>query len=296
MVVKYGCVLNRERPRYGSINQVSFVYKMNNHTSKNFIFLAGLHRSGTSLLHEIIKGHARISGFENTGVPEDEGQHLQTVYNPGIVYGGAGKFAFNTESHMDETHELATESSAQELMRQWSNYYDMDCEYLVEKSPPNIVRLRFLQKLFPQSKFVVILRHPIAVSYATQKWSKTSIPSLIDHTLVAYEKFLADMKYIDSLFVLRYEEFVQNPQDKLDEIFDFIGMDSVKVNQTVNADVNEKYFNTWEKNRASFVHRIFNRIPASYEPRAKQCGYSLANYRELQAVDWLGIKKIELQS
>ena len=35
---------------------------------------------------------------------------------------------------------------------------------LVEKSPPNIVRMRYLQALFPRASFVMILRHPVVVA------------------------------------------------------------------------------------------------------------------------------------
>ena len=154
---------------------------------KKFIFLAGMHRSGTSLLHEIIRGHDHISGFSDTGVPEDEGQHLQSVYEPAIAFGGPGKFAFDQRSYMDEVHPLATGENAQKIYEEWSPHYDLSCPYLIEKSPPNLIRTRFLQKLYPNSKFIVILRHPLAISYATEKWSKTSISSLLDHTLRAYE-------------------------------------------------------------------------------------------------------------
>ena len=34
---------------------------------------------------------------------------------------------------------------------------------LVEKSPPNLVRTRFLQALFPDARQIVVTRHPIAV-------------------------------------------------------------------------------------------------------------------------------------
>ena len=125
---------------------------------KNFVFLAGLHRSGTSLLHEIIRGHPEISGLVGTGAPEDEGQHLQSVYEPASSFGGPGKFVFDPRSHMDESHPLATRENAKIIFKQWSQYFDLSCKYLVEKSPPNIVRTRFLQKLFPGSKFILICR------------------------------------------------------------------------------------------------------------------------------------------
>lgn len=146
---------------------------------KIFIFIAGLHRSGTSLLHDIMKTHPSVSGFSETGVPKDEGQHLQSVYQTAMAFGGPGKFVFDPRAYMNESHPLATHENAKVIFEQWRQYFDLSYRYLIEKSPPNIIRTRFLQKLFPRSKFIVILRHPLAVSYATKKWSRTSIASLL---------------------------------------------------------------------------------------------------------------------
>ena len=112
-------------------------------TNKSFIFLAGHHRSGTSLLHEIIRKHPLVSGFSKTGVPEDEGQHLQSVFEPAQKYGGPGKYIFNKNSYMDENHDLAIEMSAKAIMEQWEQHYDFECPNYIEKSPPNSIRTRF---------------------------------------------------------------------------------------------------------------------------------------------------------
>ena len=68
---------------------------MANLKKHKFIFICGLHRSGTSLLYKILKSQKNISGMENTGVIEDEGQHLQTVFNAANKHGGPGKFGFD---------------------------------------------------------------------------------------------------------------------------------------------------------------------------------------------------------
>ncbi len=70
------------------------------------IFIIGLHRSGTTALAEILSSHDLISGFKNTNVPKDEGQHLQTVYPTGKMQGGPGKFGFNNESYLNESSKL----------------------------------------------------------------------------------------------------------------------------------------------------------------------------------------------
>jgi len=255
---------------------------------KHFIFLAGLHRSGTSLLHEIIRDHPSVSGFLNTDAPEDEGQHLQNVYEPASTYGGPGKFIFDNRSYMNELHSLASNESAIKIFDQWSQYYDTSREYLIEKSPPNLIRLRFLQKLYPASKFIVILRHPLAVGYATQKWSKTSIKSLVVHSLMGYERFLKDLPFLNSVYVLRYEDFVVEPQSTLDSICKFLGLDSLCITQMIRTDINEKYFAIWSKNRESLINKLLFKVTPELECRANIFGYSLHKYNELLPTSILG--------
>ena len=83
-----------------------------------FVFLAGLHRSGTTLLARLLAAHPEISGFSGTGVPADEGQHLQSVYPAAKEYGGPGRFGFAPESHLTEASPLA--SMAPRRYRRWS--------------------------------------------------------------------------------------------------------------------------------------------------------------------------------
>lgn len=158
----------------------------------------------------------------------------------------------------------------------------------MEKSPPNITKTRFLQKLFPNSKFILILRHPLAVSYATQKWSKTSIKSLLEHSILAYEILFKDLEFIDSAYILRYEEFVRDPQAMIEDIYSYLGLDPIRITRDVRINVNNQYFARWGKDRKNILHRILNRVSPELEDRANQFGYSINNYNELAPVPWLG--------
>lgn len=251
---------------------------INNH----FIFLTGLHRSGTSLLHSLLREHPDISGFANTGVPEDEGQHLQTVVKTAKHFGGPGKFAFRHEAYMNEYHTLATKKNAQKILLEWKEYFDLSCKFLIEKSPPTIIRTRFFQKLFPKSRFIILLRHPLVVAYATQKWSKTSIISLLNHTLYAYKIFFNDLSHLNSFHIIRYEDLVQEPQNQIDNILNWLDINICPINQKVNPKVNEKYFKMWENDRGSMfadLHDKDNQI-ARYDKEMRRFGYSINNYRE----------------
>lgn len=256
---------------------------------KTYIFIAGHHRSGTSLVHQIMRSHNDISGFSKSGVPQDEGQHLQTVYKAAKAYGGPGKYIFNPESYMDENHILATPSMAKKIQSEWASYYDSNCDFYVEKSPPNLIRSRFLQALFPQSKFVVILRHPLVVSYATKKWTKKiPIETLLDHTLLGYEIFMKDLVNLKSVYVLRYEDFVQNPQEEIDRIYQFIGVDTKPINKNVKQDINNKYFSKWLDERSKPENRAIYPVPNDLEKRINKWGYSLEDFSELRECSLLG--------
>ncbi len=139
---------------------------------KRFVFVGGLHRSGTTLLARCLAGHPDISGFAGTGAKEDEGQHLQTVYPAANTFGGSGGFGFSPQAHVTEDSPLVSDANRHRLWEQWSPHWDLSKPLLVEKSPPNLMKSRFLQAMFPNSWFVMLIRHPIAVAHATEKWTR----------------------------------------------------------------------------------------------------------------------------
>ena len=255
----------------------------------HFIFVAGLHRSGTSMLHQILRSHPSVSGFFDTGVPEDEGQHLQTVFRPAMAFGGPGRFGFDPNSYMDEHHRLATPKNAKRLFRQWSRHWDLSKEHLIEKSPPNIVRTRFLQRLFENSSFVVMLRHPIAVAYATQKWTQIPVALLLDHTLVCYERFHRDISLLRRVLVLRYEEFVETASAQVKRTTEFLGISPFEFPQQVRSGVNNEYFAMWRAGIDANTRRATREIEELAElfsMRAAAFGYRMHDPETLDALSW----------
>ena len=212
----------------------------------HFVFLGGLHRSGTSMLNKILMKHPDISGFEDTGAPEDEGQHLQTVYLPARAHGGPGRFAFDRLARLTEQSDLVNSKNRKQLINEWGRYYDFDAPVLIEKSPPNIIRTRFLQALFPNSSFVILVRNPIPVAYSTLRRVNTSIVELLCHWTIAHRILLGDLSRLRRVFLLRYEDFVENPSYWLDCLQAFIGIEHSDIDADVS-DLNKKYFFQWDQ-------------------------------------------------
>ena len=254
-----------------------------------YIFVCGLHRSGTSVLFRSLRDHPEVSGFQGTASPEDEGMHLQSVYLPSGRYGGAGAFGFHSEAHLTESSPLVTEANRQKLISEWSRYWDLSKTYLLEKSPPNIIRTRFLQAMFPNSYFIVMLRHPLAVSYATQKWYRRykinwrGFPRIFEHWLVCHEIFRSDRKQLKNVFVVKYEEFVAEPYRWVNAMYRFLELSDFSMSQKILSGVNNRYFNLWQKNQFGFFSgRMSRKIIERYEQRVRCFGYSLTD------LDWIG--------
>ena len=235
------------------------------------MFVGGLHRSGTSLLTRCLAQHPLVSGFEGTGVPEDEGQHLQTVYRPAKDFGGPGRFAFDPQARLTEDSPLVTDESRRRLMDEWGRFWDMTKPVLVEKSPPNLVRGRFLEALFPDARLVMMQRHPLAVAYATQKWSRTSLRSLIRHWLAAHEAFEEDLPRLRHVQLVRYEDFIADPAATLEAVYGFLGLEPVPAGFDIRADANDAYLARWRAEprlRRALLVRAF-------DERVQRFGYSL---------------------
>lgn len=244
--------------------------------ANTFVFICGLHRGGTSLFFRILKEHPQVSGFKNTGVLQDEGQFLQSVYLPARAYGGPGKFGFDPAAHLTENSTLVTESNREKLLQEWAPHWDTSKPFLIEKSPPNLIRSRFLQAMFDQSKFIVLRRHPIPVALATQKWSKNSLYSLIRHWIVCHQIWESDKPFIKHYIEIKYEQLLADPLNEFNRICSFIGLDPFSnLSLKVDSSFNERYFATWAAlKRKPRMWPYITLIEQLFERSIQRWGYS----------------------
>lgn len=267
-----------------------------------YVFVCGLHRSGTSVLGRNIARLENCTGFKNTGILMDEGQCLQDVYPIAAEYGGVGRFGFDPRTHRTETSELLTPENVARLRASWHAYWDNNKTIFVEKTPGNLLMTRFLQAAFPNSYFVVIRRHPVAASMAGQKWTVnvTSLDNLFAHWLHCHELFEADKKYLKHVYELKYEDYVANPAKYHEEIAKFLGTrvpappkddkfryvvqwpnpGGLRVPESAMEETtaahNQKYFDRWSKLvQNSLFKGYYRHILRNYEPGFRKFGYSL---------------------
>jgi hypothetical protein len=267
-----------------------------------YVFVCGMPRSGTSILGRNIARMEGCTGLHDTGVLEDEGRFLQDVYPTEGDCGGPGRFGFDPRAHLTETSPLLTPANALKLRQSWERYWDQSKRIRVEKTPANLLMTRFLQAAFPNACFVVIRRHPIPVSIAIQKWkvSITPLHTLFEHWLHCHHLFEEDKRYLNQVYELTYEDYIQNPDKYHREIAAFIGtrvpaqpeQDQFRYvaqwrnpgglrvpecsMEPLTGTHNEKYFSRWRHLlRESPFKGYYSYVAGRYEARFAKYGYSL---------------------
>jgi hypothetical protein len=177
---------------------------------------------------------------------------LQDVYPQDWQAGGPGFFAYAAIAHQTEQDSAGrTAELRNRLMRSWQPYWDMSRQVLIEKTPGNLLKARFLQSLFgDEAYFVFVTRHRLAVSLATQKWSRTSVFALIDHWLTAHEIVREDLRYLRRVICVSYEQLVEDPASTIAEILAFLEMTPMDLKPVNTQDYNSGYFAAWTARHA----------------------------------------------
>jgi hypothetical protein len=170
-----------------------------------FIFVGGLHYSGTSITERLLSTQPWATGFVKGGTvksnlkqcsrphclaPEREGIFFTQAFNKYIfskcVLDTFGVGGCNWKEHSSVANNFLETSPRSELYamksllwEHWSKFW-VDCrsksqsKYLIEKDIPNIYHGRLLQSLFGEeiTSFVFVLRHPLTKCFFASKRAK----------------------------------------------------------------------------------------------------------------------------
>jgi hypothetical protein len=102
--------------------------------------------------------------------------------------------------------------------------------YFLDKTPANALVLPFLQRLYPDAKYVVLTRHPLAVfsSYASSffngDWEAAQrFNPILERYVPAVAAFLRTRPV--PLLQVVYEDLVTDPEPQLERIFAYLGLE-----------------------------------------------------------------------
>jgi Sulfotransferase family len=182
-----------------------------------WLFILGLNNSGTTLLADLLKSHPNMRWLPN------EGQYLTGALPQARAHGVARKFS----QRMDVFHwtEASDPAPALRIQYDWAPHYQRRPGILLEKSPPNTLRSRWLQHHFRPSRFVAIIRHPYAVCEGIRRREGFSIADAALHWTRAHEQMLDDMTRLQHCLCFTYEDLCARPADHLLQLQRFLGLE-----------------------------------------------------------------------
>lgn len=103
----------------------------------------------------------------------------------------------------------------------------------VDKTPANALVLPFLAKLYPDARYVVLTRHPLAIfssfanSFFEGDWQLAhAFNPIVERYVAALGRFLHERPV--PLHHVRYEELVASPEARLERIFAHLGLENAE--------------------------------------------------------------------
>lgn len=192
-------------------------------TDKTWIFLVGCYNSGTTLLAELLGQHPSISALPTEGhFITDQFVKDYEVGLPRMWVEREDLFRLNEEDQGPDPVRLKKE---------WGMRLDLSKPVLLEKSPPNSAKTRWLQKHFENAYFIGIIRNGYAVAEGiTRKAKPAHLKDSWPIEMSAYqwkhsnEVLKKDAEHLRHYIWVSYEDLAADTMGTLNKITEFVGI------------------------------------------------------------------------
>ena len=186
------------------------------------IFLVGFPRSGTTLLEQVLDAHPGLQALDEKPAVE---QLRQAVAQ---LLGGY-------PDALDTLTEVQVRALRGTYFETVSKFLKLDADArLVDKYPFNLARLGLIQRIFPNARFILALRHPcdVCLSCFMQNFtlndgmvgfhSLESTAAIYDRVMALWIKQLP--LFQPKVYVLRYENLVEDFRGEIEQLLKFLGL------------------------------------------------------------------------
>jgi len=170
------------------------------------------------------------------------------------------------------------------MYRYWCIFFDQNKNVIVEKSVENIMRSRFLQKVFPNSKLVYPMRHPLFTALAVLQTNSTTVDSLdecIEDIIRVYEYLYEDFEKLDTsrVFLVPFIKITDGLYYK-SSVGKSLGID-FRIAPAINmrSSGSDAYYLLSYRNQIPMSEHY--ELKEKYEKRLNKLGFSL----ELERID-----------
>tara|TARA_Y100001980_G_C14521412_1_gene296716 strand:- start:675 stop:1505 length:831 start_codon:yes stop_codon:yes gene_type:complete len=227
-------------------------------------FLIGFPRSGTTLLDTILRTHSNIDVFEELPMLSKMSSSLGDITNISTI-----------EAMDNKGAEIASGFYFAELKKHTEIFKKQIC---VDKLPLNILQLPLINQVFPNSKYIIALRHPLDCILSCWMQSFKLNPPManmieLERIVEFYDVAMSILKLSKDRYSLdtheiRYEDLVIDFKDNVSNLLTFLDL-------------------TWEEGLTSYQKTALSRdrirTPSSTQvikPLYQSASYRWKHYEE----------------
>jgi hypothetical protein len=181
-----------------------------------WVFIVGCNNSGTTLIHDLLAATGQFSFMPH------EGQRYTQVLRRAQKKGHERVWSeYLAELRLDESAPM------QGVPRLWFDWLAAASrplqDRILEKTTANAVRMKWLQRAFPQSAFVGVVRNPYAVAEGIKRKGGKNVARGARHWRCVNEIMLSDASDVRRFLLVRYEDFVAAPQQVTQHVESLLG-------------------------------------------------------------------------
>ncbi len=235
-----------------------------------YVFIICPPFSGSTLLERIISTAPHVSNLGG-----HEGQWIARRYMPTATLDERANWTVNEAKFAgDESYDW------QKIKRIWHGAWDLAKPVLVEKSPPNVLRAKMLQREFPNSRFILSFRNPYATIQAISQHNDRSIEDIAEFCGQCARIQMQNEEDLKNGIFISYEALTGDPSKTKESLQTFIPeagpfdtQRTFHIKHRVSAirNMNQEYIEQWTPEE---IRRI-NSVLLRHRKALKHWGYDL---------------------
>lgn len=207
---------------------------------KQLNFIVGRGRSGTTLLSKILDGHSNIvSSPENLFIMTLYSKYKHFKFDSSVKIksfvddlwreSNIARWVINKEdlqSHLERIdYAMSYRALCQEIYCYYTAVHKKEATLVFDKNPGFSIFTETLVKIFPDSKFIHIIREPKSNinSFLNVPFEPNNVV-ILAYRWFFYNKCIenAKLKFPDKFLTIKYEDLVQNPVHTTEKICNFL--------------------------------------------------------------------------
>lgn len=196
-------------------------------------FLISLPRSGSTLLQKVLGSHSSIYTRSEPWVmlhPLYARKAKNTSAPYGSILAQSALNSFIDELPVDDGNKFYEKKIAECYLELYSQYLlNSNKQIFLDKTPRYYLIFDQLQATFPNAKFILLKRNPLAIlSSIIHTWIKDDFSKLKDYRVDLEEGslfFCQDFSHYDNVYSVQYEDFLAEPEIELTNILNFLQID-----------------------------------------------------------------------